>query len=68
MGTILDYLREYGDYSFEEKPFSDVDSLVISQLSYLKFDGIVPGPGEGRSSKKPPTSCAGALNAPPPVS
>ena len=46
MGTILDYLREYGDYSFEEKPFSDVDSLVISQLSYLKFDGIVPEPGE----------------------
>lgn len=46
MGTILDYLREYGDYSFEEKPFSDVDSLVVSQLSYLKFDGIVPKPGE----------------------
>lgn len=47
MGTILDYLREYGDYSLEEKPFCDVDSLVISQLSYLKFDGIVPGPEEG---------------------
>lgn len=49
MGTILDYLREYGDYSLEEKPFSDVDSLVISQFSYLKFDGIVPGPEEGRA-------------------
>lgn len=49
MGTILDYLREYGDYSLEEKPFDEVDSLVISQLSYLKFDGIVPGPGEGRA-------------------
>lgn len=46
MGTILDYLKEYGDYSLEEKPFSEVDSLVISQLSYLKFDGIVPGPEE----------------------
>lgn len=46
MGTILDYLKEYGDYSLEEKPFCDVDSLVVSQLSYLKFDGIVPGPGE----------------------
>lgn len=52
MGTILDYLREYGDYSLEEKPFSDVDSLVISQLAYLKFDGIVPGPEEER----PPVS------------
>lgn len=49
MGTILDYLREYGDYSLDEKPFGDVDSLVISQLSYLKFDGIVPGPGEERA-------------------
>ena len=48
MGTILDYLREYGDYSLEEKPFGDVDSLVISQLSYLKFEGIVPGPEEAR--------------------
>lgn len=45
MGTILDYLREYGDYTLEEKPFSDVDSLVISQFVYLKFDGMVPGPG-----------------------
>lgn len=46
MGTILDYLKEYGDYTLEEKPFGDVDSLVISQFSYLKFDGIVPEPGE----------------------
>lgn len=49
MGTILDYLREYGDYTLAEKPFSDVDSLVLCQFSYLKFDGMVPGPGEDRS-------------------
>lgn len=48
MGTILDYLKEYGHYSLAEKPFNDVDSLVISQFSYLKFDGIVPGPREER--------------------
>lgn len=47
MGTIIEYLKEYGDYSLEEMPFSDVDSLVISQFSYLKFDGIVPGPEAG---------------------
>lgn len=41
MATILEYLKQYGDYSLEEKPFCDVDSLVLSQLSYLKFDGIV---------------------------
>lgn len=46
MGTILDYLKQYGDYTLEEKPFSDVDSLVLSQFAYLKFDGMVPAPGE----------------------
>lgn len=46
MGTILDYLKEYGDYSFVEKPFSDVDSLVLCQFAYLKFDGLAPGPME----------------------
>jgi len=60
MGTILDYLREYGDYSLEEKPFSDVDSLVISQLSYLKFDGIVPGPLEKRAPVSIPEIAAHA--------
>lgn len=42
MGTIIDYLKEYGDYTFTEKPLNEVDSLVLSQFSYLKFDGIVP--------------------------
>lgn len=50
MATILEYLKKYGDYSLEEKPFCDVDSLVLSQLSYLKFDGIVPGPEENGAS------------------
>lgn len=43
MGTILDYLKEYGDYTFAEKPMNEVDSLILSQFAYLKFDGIVPG-------------------------
>lgn len=43
MGTILNYLKEYGDYTFTEKPMNEVDSLILSQFSYLKFDGIVPG-------------------------
>lgn len=50
MGTILEYLKKYGDYSLAKKPFCDVDSLVLSQLSYLKFDGIVPGPEEHGAS------------------
>lgn len=43
MGTVLDYLEKYGKYSFEEMPMTEVDSLALCQLSYLKFDGMVPG-------------------------
>ena len=28
-GTMLDYIREYGDYTFEEKPLTEVDSLIF---------------------------------------
>ena len=46
MGTVLDYLKKYGKYSFEEMPMTEVDSLALCQLSYLKFDGMVPGQEE----------------------
>lgn len=45
MGTILNYIKEYGDYTFSEKPLNEVDSLILCQFAYLKFDGIVPPPG-----------------------
>lgn len=50
MGTVLDYLREYGNRSFREKPLTEVDSLALCQLSYLKFDGLVPGVRENKAS------------------
>ncbi|MDE7340772.1 MAG: DUF2974 domain-containing protein [Lachnospiraceae bacterium] len=43
MGTIINYIEEYGDYTFSEKPFGEVDSLILCQFAYLKFDGLVPG-------------------------
>lgn len=49
MGTILDYIKEYGDYSFAQKPINEVDSLILSQFAYLKFDGIVPEIGSKES-------------------
>lgn len=45
MGNILDYIKEYGHFDFTEKPFNDVDGLILSQFSYLKMDGIVPEVG-----------------------
>lgn len=41
--TMHAYLKEYGDVPFTERPMNDVDSLVLCQLAYLKFDGLVPG-------------------------
>ncbi|MBD5495904.1 MAG: DUF2974 domain-containing protein [Lachnospiraceae bacterium] len=46
MGTIINYIKEYGDYTFSEKPVNEVDSLILSQFAYLKFDGMVPVIGE----------------------
>lgn len=50
MGTILEYIKEYGGYTFLEKPINEVDSLILSQFAYLKFDGIVPGIAESAPS------------------
>lgn len=48
--TIIDYVKKYGRHSFTEVPMNDVDSLILCQLSYLKFDGLVPDVREnGRS-------------------
>lgn len=48
MGTIIDYLKEYGDYTLTEKAFSEVDSLALGQFAYLKFDGLAPMVGEDK--------------------
>lgn len=42
MGNIVSYLEECGHKTFDEMPFQEVDALVLSQFSYLKFDGLVP--------------------------
>lgn len=50
MANIVDYLAWRGDLTFAERPFNDVDNIILSTLSYLDFSGIVPGPGEGAVS------------------
>lgn len=44
--NVIQYLKEYGEKTFRELPFSEVDALILAQLSYLKMDGIVPGFGK----------------------
>ena len=52
IGTIIEYLKEYGDISFRESHMNEVDSLVLCQFAYLKFDGMVPQAGENAPSVK----------------
>ena len=50
MANILTYLDWRGDLTLENAPFNEVDNLILAELSYLDFDGIVPPPeamGEG---------------------
>ena len=46
MGTVYDYITWRGDLSFRAAPFCEVDSLILSMLSYLDMKDIVPAPGE----------------------
>ena len=47
MENIIGYVKEWGKYSFLEKPFNEVDSLVLCQLVYLNFEKFVHGPDTG---------------------
>ena len=49
MANLLDYLDWRGDLTLRQAPFNEVDNLILAELSYLDFRGIVPGIGEGES-------------------
>jgi hypothetical protein len=40
MNNMLDYIEKYGDFSFKEKAFNEVDNLIFSQLAYTDFKDI----------------------------
>ncbi len=42
MPDIFDYLDWRGDIGFEQSGFNVVDGMILSLLSYVDFDGIVP--------------------------
>lgn len=41
MSNILDYISWRGDLSFENSKFNDIDALILCQISYLNFDGLL---------------------------
>ena len=48
MANILDYLSWRGDLSLQQSPFNEVDNLILAELSFVNFTGIVPPLGEGK--------------------
>ena len=49
MSNILDYLHWRGDLTFAQDPPNLVDNLILSEIAYCDFRGIVPTPQEGGS-------------------
>ncbi|NTV88771.1 MAG: DUF2974 domain-containing protein [Clostridiales bacterium] len=49
MANIMDYLDWRGDLAFEHSPFNEVDNLILAQMSYVDFGGIVPSIGSNDS-------------------
>ena len=49
MANIHDYLQWRGDLTLAERPFNDVDNVILSVLSYIDFTDIVPSEDDGGS-------------------
>lgn len=47
MANLLDYLDWRGDLTLRQSPFNEVDNLILAELSFVDFGGIVPPPGQG---------------------
>lgn len=42
MAAIMDYLTWRGDLTFTQSPFNEIDNLILSCLSYVELNDIVP--------------------------
>ena len=41
MYDLFGYLKKYGDVSFLEKEFNDVDSLILTAITYVDYTNII---------------------------
>ncbi|MGP1588178.1 MAG: Mbeg1-like protein [Treponemataceae bacterium] len=39
--SILDYVLWRGDLTFEQSSFNEIDAAILTQLSYLKYEGLL---------------------------
>ena len=47
MASLFDYIDWRGDLLFSEAPLNEVDSLILSQISYIDFQDIVSPEADG---------------------
>ena len=41
MANMLDYIDWRGDITIHQSGINDVDCLIMAQISYMNFDGVV---------------------------
>lgn len=39
--SMQNFINTYGNMTFSQKPFCEIDNIIFSQLVYIDFDGIV---------------------------
>ena len=44
--NIFTYIKWRGDLLIKDNPFNEIDALILCEMVYVRFDGVVPGPGE----------------------
>jgi hypothetical protein len=49
MADLFDYLKWRGDLTFRQSPFNPVDNIILTHVSYLPLDDIVPGIEENKT-------------------
>ncbi|UEA31625.1 Mbeg1-like protein [Granulicatella elegans] len=50
MGNLITYVQQYEAQTFQEKSVTDIDILVLTEIAYLPFDGIVPSSFEVKAA------------------
>ncbi len=41
MATSIDFIKKYGDKTFDEVPFCDVDNLALCEIFYMPFEKVI---------------------------
>ncbi len=41
MANLIHYVKKYGNLTFEELSFNEIDNVILSTIAYINFDGII---------------------------